>query len=582
MAKSIYPTENRIKTTTTYSLTSPGQMENSIQKPRSESTSEAEREQKRGFDRIGGSGTKRAFLAEMRLEHSNTYAEGVATQPRELEISCLREYEEIIELCSSRKLKKDVEKVIESVDAELEDLIKCLNTFRTNLRANWVEQVQQPLTESELQRYEQLKSDISVLAPELSLIEFKDKKFSAKFDNYLHNIKEFNAFSAKAKHRYQQQIDSIRGVQSKISTLVSSSKMAFDMFTQSYQEDRKTPDNDRYDHDVSLFTFPERLEVTKRVDVELSNVLKGACFIPEDNLLALGGTTEIALFEWPSLAHVHTSQLCHEKQIIRLVYSRLLKKLISCSADNTVKLWNLNGKSLNRYKKYEHPGAVYAVEIMEESQKIIVAGQFPVIYIWNLFDDSYRLIEENFRAPIFAIKYINYSKSLAVANSQDGSIWIYSLVDLQCKYKLSGHSQEKPIWFLDYYPKEDLLYSAGSDGIVNVWSGKNAKNFALKKKISLGQSNLTEICSACSNEKVIALSSDENESSLVVSDGKAGKPTIVVDFPNLTTSIMLHDPKRKELLVAANGFDGICSLFVIAQKKKTTGSNVRKYSEPCF
>ena len=53
-----------------------------------------------------------------------------------------------------------------------------------------------------------------------------------------------------------------------------------------------------------------------------------------------------------------------------------------------------------------------------------------------------------------------------------GRFWIYNLVDLSCRAKLAGHSREKAIWSLDYYPQKDLLYSAGSDGIVSVWEGE--------------------------------------------------------------------------------------------------------------
>ena len=53
--------------------------------------------------------------------------------------------------------------------------------------------------------------------------------------------------------------------------------------------------------------------------------------------------------------------------------------------DKTVKLWNLNEKSLELYKKYEHPGAVYAVEghgrVAEDHRGW---EKFSSIYIWSL------------------------------------------------------------------------------------------------------------------------------------------------------------------------------------------------------
>lgn len=534
-------------------------------KTRADSVALVNKDQRRPFARLAP--RQCSTLVNSRNEHANTYVEGTNSQTRELEINCLKTYEEITELCSWPNLKKDVESVVCSIDNKINELIGFLNDFRTGLRANMLRNIKTPLTESDYQRFEQLKVDITTLTPQLSLGKFKDKQFGPQFDNYLQKIKEFNSFATKAKRKYNEQLNAVREIQRKIDTLVANARFSFDIFSAVTQSDHQPSLEAIDERDDALFWNPETLEVTKTVNIELSSILKGACFIAEEKMLALGGMTEIALFEWPTLNHIHTSLLCHQQQIIRLIYSSVLKKLVSCSSDRTVKLWNLNERTLEVYKEYQHPGAVYAVEVMEESQKIIVTGEFSSIYIWNLLDDSNKVIQENFRAPIFAIKYINYSKSLAVANSNDGSIWIYSLIDLTCRAKLAGHTRGKAIWSLDYHPQKDLLYSAGSDGIVSIWAGQNAKNFALKRKLTHKQQNLTEICTACAEEKIIALSCDESESSLLVSSGKNENPTVVIDFPNLAASVMLHDPQRKELILAANGFDGTCTLFVIRQKE---------------
>lgn len=488
------------------------------------------------------------------------------SRSRDLERECLQEYQHVMDLCSKANLQKDVKNIAASIDAKIDEFIAFLNDFRAKFIANLEASSKLPLSDSDVKRFGQLKSDISTLAPELSCEKFKDKKFGQRFDNYLEIIKEFKGISAKAKSTYQRQLEAMREKERKIEALISSSHIGFDSLNILGKEDDKKSLNSLDDDTNYCFSAPENLEVTKKDNIQFSSIWKGACFIEEENMLALGGLTEISLYQWPSLTHIYTSLLCHQKGINRLIYSTTLKKLISCSSDMTVKLWNVRDKHLQIHKKYDNPGTVYAIEVMEESQKVLAAGDFSSIYIWNLLDDSSQVIQCNFGAPILAMKLMEPSQRLAVANSYDGCIWIYSMRDLKLQCKLEAHCKEKPIWFVDYFPQKDLLYSAGSDGVINVWSGQHGKTFQLKRRITKKGYNITELCTSCADGKIIGLSSTENESYISIWDKSSDDPINVIDFPNFSAAMMIYDNHRKELLVAANAFDGLCTIIQLTEK----------------
>ena len=261
---------------------------------------------------------------------------------------------------------------------------------------------------------------------------------------------------------------------------------------------------------------PENLEVQKKVEIPLSGLWKGAALIPEEGLIALGGLTEIALYKWPELTHVHTDLLSHEKSIMRLTYNPLLKKLISCSSDGTVKLWKVLKSKLNLWKTYEHPGPVFSVEVLEDKQSIAVAGEFPSIYLWDMLHDTTEIIHCNFGTPIFCMKYIQEADQLAVTNSYEGAIYIYNMLDNSCQYKIeNAHAKEKPIWFLAYYEPKRLLYSAGSDGVINVWQ-EQSTGYKFKRKIRNTKNNVVDLFINCPNGKLVTLAMSEKESQVSV------------------------------------------------------------------
>lgn len=148
-------------------------------------------------------------------------------------------------------------------------------------------------------------------------------------------------------------------------------------------------------------------------------------YCPPKNIFASAGEDNKCII-WEEFTLKNYILGGHEKWLFAIAFSPSGDRLITCSADCTANIYDVNSKSLI-FKKLKHGGWVWSAVFI--SEEIVVTGcQDSIIRVWELINGESYLRKE-----------LTEHKSWVVA--------------------------------LDYSPKHNRLYSASADQSVKIWDG---------------------------------------------------------------------------------------------------------------
>ena len=148
-----------------------------------------------------------------------------------------------------------------------------------------------------------------------------------------------------------------------------------------------------------------------------------------------------------------------------------MSKIISCSRDGTIKVWDVeSGQMLQSINA--HPDGVSDVEFNKSGNTIVSCGSDSSINLWDA--DSYQLIKNiktNFR--VNAVSF-HYSGNYLAACGNDTSVFIYSVSDLNIIRTLNGHTSS--ISDVKFSKSNNTIISGGVDDKVFVWYNVFSEN----------------------------------------------------------------------------------------------------------
>lgn len=475
---------------------------------------------------------------------------------------CLREYESTIENYSEKKIKEDIENIAAELEARLDEHIQLVLQIKENLRRNLVFSCNKRLKESEYSYYETMKTNIIRFSKDLSSSTFKTNKTSQLLSLQLQEIKEFKAMSAKIQKAYKNSMKQAEEVKKQTKSLLETFELGIQGFLPSSDmtlniasvtELGRLRDEMKWE---AIFHNASKLDVASTESVPVSTIWKGACLIEEHDMIALGGLHEISLYSWPSLEYLQTNISAHEKPIYRLAYIKEIQKLVSCSADGTLKLWIVSKNQIELSRKIELPGPVFSFEFCPKKQKIIAAGDFQNVTIINLAKEDTVELHCNFGAPILAIKLFDDEQYLAVANSKLGEIVVFDIGEREVVTRVREHKPNKPIWYIGYCPFRELIFSSGIDGMINIWAHTGQGKLKKRRRYENQGLNVTDLGIDGFETQMTAMISFEHEAQLAIFDIESGNPENIIHFPTMNSAISLIDRKRKQIVVVGNSYEG--------------------------
>jgi len=168
----------------------------------------------------------------------------------------------------------------------------------------------------------------------------------------------------------------------------------------------------------------------------------------------------------------HTLSL-HEGSINSLAIASTSKILLSGSADQTLKQWDVETGRLLASSQDE-TGAINAIAVYEDGEYIAIGGGDGVITLWQLRDDKKLASLVGNVSSLDAIA-INSTGDLIAVGCADGSIKLWRLptttfsiyLEIEPFLELKGHQGQ--VMDLCFSPDDKLLYSAGADGLIKIW-----------------------------------------------------------------------------------------------------------------
>jgi len=162
-------------------------------------------------------------------------------------------------------------------------------------------------------------------------------------------------------------------------------------------------------------------------------------------------------------------------------------KLVSGSADTTVKLWSVeDGREIQSWK---HKAPVRSVNFSLGDKMIVsatdqVLGFKPVIYVWDARSKNTSAnveITGKNEAKILHALWGNLNETIITAN-EDGTIRVYDVRNKEQLHVITDHS--KPVMQLSFSKDGHFFISASKDGTAKLF---DAKTFKLLKSYHVGR-----------------------------------------------------------------------------------------------
>lgn len=167
----------------------------------------------------------------------------------------------------------------------------------------------------------------------------------------------------------------------------------------------------------------------------------------------------------------------HTQKIHGIVYLQDLQSIISCSDDNTIKIWNKNtGECLHTLT--EHSSSVLAISVTEDRQYIVSFDFNAEIRFWNLkngiCDRVIKCKEEDKEAYIqIDSNVVSGPNAVTVTRCNhlifpsDKRIFVWDLISGKCSRILEGHNEK--INHIVVTPDGHYALSGAHDGNAKFW-----------------------------------------------------------------------------------------------------------------
>jgi WD40 repeat protein len=155
-----------------------------------------------------------------------------------------------------------------------------------------------------------------------------------------------------------------------------------------------------------------------------------------------------------------------------VVFSPNGKTIASASEDNTVKLWNLEGKEIQSFKG--HTGFVYSVTFSPDGKTIASGSSDDTVKLWNLDGKELHTVKGH-TSSVTSVAFSPDGKTIATG-SWDKTVKLWNLEGKEIQ-SFKGHSAF--VWSVAFSPDGKTIASGSEDKTVKLWNlnGKELQSF---------------------------------------------------------------------------------------------------------
>ncbi|OHD56265.1 MAG: hypothetical protein A2Y33_00410 [Spirochaetes bacterium GWF1_51_8] len=158
----------------------------------------------------------------------------------------------------------------------------------------------------------------------------------------------------------------------------------------------------------------------------------------------------------------------HDQYVFYVQFSPDGKKLVSGSADKTIRIWDIDA-GIEETRVWGIYNAVWGIPVAySPSGKYIVGGVYENLIVYDAADKMKELSKQTAHEKGIQSLKISPDGKYVITGGVDGTINVWTLPDLTPVNKVQGH--EKEIWSLCLTPDGKYLLTGGEDTLGKIWS----------------------------------------------------------------------------------------------------------------
>jgi WD40 repeat protein len=228
---------------------------------------------------------------------------------------------------------------------------------------------------------------------------------------------------------------------------------------------------------------------------------------PDGKLIA-SASSDNTVKIWQANGKLISTLKGHQDSVVDVAFSPQGKVLASTGDDNTIKLWNTQGTLQKTL--IGHQGSVHRVNFSPQGDILASASEDKTIRLWNASNGKLRQILVGHQSEILAVNFSPDGQLIASGDRQ-GKLKLWTR-DGQLLQTFNAH--KLPIRGIDFSPDGQYLVTGGDDQVAKIWTVKGK----LLKTLSGYDASVTDVKYA-PDGKLIATSSWDSSVKIWHPDG---------------------------------------------------------------